>query len=198
MKALAKTVKSRQELALELYKTGVMEAMYVAGIVADGSLMTRQQLNSWAEGAENFRMVSENTIAWVTSESPFGRELAMTWIASKKEHLAASGWTTYAALVTTRADSELDLGEVEGLLNKVVAEIAEARDRVKMTMVSFVIAVGSYVKPLNKQAKESARRLGKVSVDVGDTACQVPAALAYIEKMEAAGKAGIKRKTVRC
>jgi hypothetical protein len=35
-------------------------------------------------------------------------------------------------------------------------------------------------------------------VDVGDTACTVPLATAYIEKIEAAGRVGQKRKTIRC
>jgi hypothetical protein len=61
-----------------------------------------------------------------------------------------------------------------------------------------VISVGSYVKPLSKQAKAAARQIGEVSVDVGETACNVPLATAYIEKIEAAGRAGKKRKTIRC
>ena len=32
----------------------------------------------------------------------------------------------------------------------------------------------------------------------GDTACKVPLALEYIEKMEKAGRVGKKRKTTRC
>ena len=63
MKAIAKTIKGQQELALQLYATAVMEAMYLAGMVVDGSRMTKPQLNSWAEGAEGLRMVSETTIA---------------------------------------------------------------------------------------------------------------------------------------
>jgi len=35
-------------------------------------------------------------------------------------------------------------------------------------------------------------------VDVGETACKVPLAIAYIEKTEAAGRIGKKRKTMRC
>ena len=62
----------------------------------------------------------------------------------------------------------------------------------------FVIAVGGYVKPLLKQAKAVARQLGQVTVDMGDTGCKVPAASAYIEKMESAGRIGKKRKTLRC
>jgi hypothetical protein len=65
-------------------------------------------------------------------------------------------------------------------------------------MNGFVIAVGTYVKPLLKEAKAAARQIGEVSVDVGETACNVPLATAYIEKSEAAGSVGKKRKTIRC
>jgi hypothetical protein len=54
------------------------------------------------------------------------------------------------------------------------------------------------VKPLLKQAKAAAKQIGTVSVDVGNTACNVPFATAYIEKIEAAGRVGQKRKTIRC
>lgn len=54
------------------------------------------------------------------------------------------------------------------------------------------------MKPLLKQAKATAQQLGDVSVDMGDTACKVPLAAAYIAKVEAAGRTGQKRKTIRC
>jgi hypothetical protein len=65
-------------------------------------------------------------------------------------------------------------------------------------MNGFVIAVGSYVKPLSKRAMDAARRLGIVSVDMGGTACKVPPATTAIEKIEAAGRVGKKRATIRC
>lgn len=65
-------------------------------------------------------------------------------------------------------------------------------------MNSFVIAVGSYVEPLSHKAGAAARKIGAVSADVGDTACEVPLAIAYIEKAKATGKLGKKRKTIRC
>jgi len=37
-----------------------------------------------------------------------------------------------------------------------------------------------------------------VEVDMGDTACKVPLALAAIEKIEAMGRVGRKRKTMKC
>jgi 3-methyladenine DNA glycosylase AlkD len=198
LKVIAKTIKGQQALACELYATGNMDAMYLAGMVADGSQMTSKQLNAWAEGAANLQMIAEYTVPWVTVENPQARDLAMQWIKSKKEHVASSGWCTFSGLVATKPDDELDLVEIEKLLGTVVKEIKSAQNRERYTMNEFVISVGSYVKPLAKEAKDAARKIGAVSVDVGETACQVPLATAYIEKNEAAGRAGKKRKTIRC
>ena len=65
-------------------------------------------------------------------------------------------------------------------------------------MNAFVIAVGSYVKPLTKKAKQIAKKIGQVEVDMGDTACKVPLATEYIAKVEKAGRLGKKRSTVKC
>jgi 3-methyladenine DNA glycosylase AlkD len=198
LKVIAKTIKGQQDLACELYATGNMDAMYLAGMVADGTKMSVKELNAWAEGAANLQMISEYTVPWVTVENAQGRELALQWTKSKKEHVASSGWCTFSGLVATKPDDALDLVEIEGLLGRVAKEIKGAQNRVRYTMNGFVIAVGVYVKPLSKQAKAAARQIGVVSVDVGDTACDVPVATARIEKIEASGRAGQKRKTIRC
>ena len=198
LKVIAKTIKGQQALACQLYETGKMEAMYLAGLVADGSQMTKKQLQAWAEGSWSMPMISEYTVPWVAVENAEACRLAMEWVKSKKEQVAASGWCTYSGIVATKADEVLDLAEIEGLLRSVVKEIGGEQNRVRHTMNGFVIAVGSYVKPLLKQAKATAKEIGDVSVDVGDTACKVPVAAAYIAKVEAAGRVGQKRKTIRC
>ena len=198
LKVIAKTIKGQQALACELYATGNLDAMYLAGMAADGAKMTRDQLNAWAEGAAGLQMISEYTVPWVAVENALGRELALEWIKSKKEHVASSGWTTYSGLLATKPDEALDLAEIESLLNTVVKGIGSAQNRVRHSMNCFLIATGSYVKPLLKKAKLAAKQIGDVSVDVGDTACKVPVATAYIQKIEAAGRVGKKRKTIRC
>ena len=198
LKVIAKTIKGQQGLALELYETGNLDAMYLAGMVTDGSQMTKTQLNAWAEGAANLQMISEYTVTWVTVESPHARDLALQWMKSKKEHIASSGWATYSGIVATQPDEALDLAEIEKLLGTIVKTIQSAQNRVRYTMNVFVISVGSYVKPLLKQAKDAARQIDSVSVDLGETACNVPLATAYIEKIESAGRIGKKRKSVRC
>jgi 3-methyladenine DNA glycosylase AlkD len=197
MKVIAKTIKGKQELARELYDTGNYDAMYLAGMVADGKQMTKKQLQSWARAAD-WHLISEYTVPWVASESEHGRDLAMKWIVSKKQHVAACGWSTYAGIVTTTADEDLDLAEIKSLLKRIEDRIDSAANRVRYTMNGFVIAVGAYVKPLARQAKATAQKLGKVSVDMHGTSCKVPVALDYIGKIEASGRAGKKRKTIRC
>ncbi len=115
---------------------------------------------------------------------------------SKNESIATCGWNTYAGIVATNPDDELDLPEIQVLLERVVAEIDNAPNKVRYTMNGFVISVGTYVKPLLKEAKAAAGKIGAVEVDMGDTACQVPLATAYIEKVEKAGRIGKKRKSM--
>ncbi len=197
MKVIAKTIKGQQDLAYALYETGNGDAMYLAGMVADGSLMSRKQLSSWA-AQSNWQMISEYTVPGVATESKYARDLAMKWITSKKESVASSGWNTYSGLVTVTPDDDLDMEEIKSLLKHIETAIDSAPNRVRYTMNGFVIAVGAYVLPLSKQAKVTARKLGKVEVDMHGTSCKVPVATAYIEKIEKAGRAGKKRKTIKC
>jgi 3-methyladenine DNA glycosylase AlkD len=196
LKVMAKQIKGQQALACELYATNNVDAMYLAGMIADGSQMSRKQLNDWAESASALRMIAEYTVPWVAVENAEAREIAMEWIKSKK--VAASGWCTYSGILATKLDEELDLEEIEKLLGTVAAGINNAQDRERSAMNAFVIAVGTYARPLLKKAKATARQIGEVSVDVGDTSCKVPLASAYIEKIENAGRVGKKRKTIRC
>jgi 3-methyladenine DNA glycosylase AlkD len=198
MKTIAKTIKGQQALACELYDTGIMDAMYLAGMVADGSQMSKKQLHSWAEGAVGLQMIAEYTVPWVTVENADGSELAKEWMKSKKEQVVSSGWCTYSGLAATKADTDLDLAEIETLLGNVVKEIDGAQNRARYTMNGFVIAVGSYVKPLLKQAKATAQKIGDVSVEMGETSCKVPLATDYIAKVEAMKRVGQKKKTIRC
>jgi 3-methyladenine DNA glycosylase AlkD len=198
LKIVAKTIKGEQALACELYETGYLEAMYLAGLVADGSRMTSKQLDGWTAGAANMQMIAEYTVPWVTVENPQARDLAGKWIGSRKEHIASSGWCTYSGIVATNPDDALNMVELGELLTTAVKGIGSAQNRIRYTMNGFVIAVGAYVEPLLKQAKAAAEQIGAVSVDMGGTACKVPLASAYIEKIEAAGRVGKKRKTIRC
>jgi hypothetical protein len=197
LKRILKRIKGDQELAMALWETGNGDAMYLAGLAADGRLMTRKQLDGWAKTAW-WEMLSGYSVPWVAAENDAACSIAMKWLKMKDPDRACCGWNTYSSAVSIRSDDELDLDEIKGLLLKVEAEIGKAPDAVRYSMNSFVVSVGSYVKPLLKAAKATAKRIGTVEVDMGDTACQVPVATDMIAKVESMGRVGKKRKTAKC
>jgi 3-methyladenine DNA glycosylase AlkD len=197
MKKIGKRVKKDYRLALDLYDTGVYDAMYLAGLIADDAQMTRKDLQHWLATA-SCAALSEYTVAWVAAESNHGWDLALQWIDSPREGTASAGWSTLAGLVAIKDDAELDLAELKRLLQRLQKNIHDAPNRVRYVMNSFVIAVGSYVKPLTELALQTAAKIGAVTVDMGNTECKVPSAAEYIRKVEQRGAIGKKRKTVKC
>lgn len=196
LKKIQKRIKKDYQLALDLYDTGVYDAMYLAGLIADDARMTKKDLQSWVKKASP--ALAGFTVAWVAAGSPHGRELALEWIASDKELVAATGWATLSSLVATKEDAELDLPELKQLLQRVQETIHRAPNQVRKHMNGFVIAVGSYVRPLKDLAIQTGQKIGPVTVDVGNTACQTPYAPDYIRKIEKRGAIGKKRKTAKC
>src|ERR1044072_2813189 len=51
LKKIQKRIKKDYRLALELYDTGVYDAMYLAGLIADDAQMTKKDLQRWVENA---------------------------------------------------------------------------------------------------------------------------------------------------
>jgi 3-methyladenine DNA glycosylase AlkD len=197
LKKFQKRIKKDYHLAMDLYDTGIYDAMYLAGLIADDARMTKQDLERWIKKA-NCPALGEYTVAWVAAEGAHGRELALEWIESKKENVAACGWSILNSLVAIKDDAELDVAELKRLLDRVPKTIHQQPDRVRSAMNKFVIAVGSYVKALTDTALATAARIGPVTVDMGGTACKVPDASESIRKVQKRGAIGKKRKSVKC
>lgn len=196
MKKIVQRIKMDYQLALDLYDTGIADAMYLAGLIADDAKMTKKDLQKWVENA-NSPWVAEYAVPWVASASPHGRELALKWMKSKNETIAAAGWQTYSSLVAIKPDEDLDLAEIKSLLQQVAKSIHDERNKVKYMMNGFVIAIACYVKPLHKLAVDTAKAIGEVKVDlVGD--CTVPSAPDKIKKFAARSPIGKKRKSAKC
>ncbi len=197
LKKFQKRFKKDYRLALDLYDTGVYDAMYLAGLIADDLKMTKKDLRHWVEKS-TCAGISEYTVPWVAAESLHGHELALEWIESKKESIASSGWATLSGLMAIKDDTELDPPELKQLLQRVQKTIHQQPNRVRYVMNGFVVAAGSYVAALTGLALQTAAKIGTVTVDMGGTACKVPSAAEYIEKVRKRGAIGKKRKTVKC
>ena len=71
MKPIQKRIKKNYQLEKDLYATGISDAMYLAGLIADETQMTRADLQNWLDKAPWY-MISEYTVPWVAAESSHG------------------------------------------------------------------------------------------------------------------------------
>lgn len=197
LKKIQKVVKKDYQLALDLFETGIYDARYLAGLVADETRMTKRDLNHWVKEAD-CPALREYTVAGIAAESAHGWELGLKWIDSKDEGIASAGWATLGGVVALTPDEELPIEALRELLSRVRGSIHGSANRVRYTMNGFVIGLGTYVLPLSAEAKRVGREIGPVFVDMGDTSCKTPFAPDYIEKSEQRGTIGKKRKMVRC
>ncbi|MBC8375318.1 MAG: DNA alkylation repair protein [FCB group bacterium] len=197
LKKILKKTKKNHELSLELYTTGNSDAMYLAGLMADETKITETQLEAWVDQAYWYYL-SEYAVPWVASETPFGFELGLKWIESDHERVADAGWATLSGYAAIHEDDDLDIEMYRKLLHQVGEQIHSAQNRVGFAMNSFVIAVGSYIESLTDEALEVGKKIGKVDVTLGSTACKVPLATEYVNKVITRGSVGKKRKTPRC
>lgn len=196
LKRIQKRLQTNHRLALELYDTGVYDAMYLAGLIADDAQMTRTDLRRWARQACG--PLAGATVPWVAAGSPHGHTLALEWIESNRELVATAGWATLSGLVAIEEDAKLDLAELKRLLERVQRTIHQAPDTVRQAMNGFVIAVGCHVAPLTPVALRVAEAIGPVTLATGKTACRVPSTSEAIRKAEQRGLVGRKRRTAKC
>lgn len=197
LKVIHKKIKGDQALALKLYATGNSDAQYLAGMVADGTKMSPAQLETWAKTA-GWGMISGTIVPWVASEHPEGFTLALKWIDSKEESITVTGWRTLGAIATITSDDTLPVKQLSALLDRVAKTLSAAPDDVRLAMNAFVIVCGTYVAPLGDKAIATARKIGQVEADMGDTACKIPDAESYFMKSRRGAPIAPKRKTVRC
>src|SRR5436305_6600421 len=74
LKKIQKRVKTDHELALALYDTGISDAMYLAGLIADDAKMSKKDLQKWVKKA-HWSMISEYTVPWVAAGGPHGWDM---------------------------------------------------------------------------------------------------------------------------
>lgn len=197
LKKVQKVVKKNYQLSKDLFDTGIYDLQYLAGLIADESKMTKDDLRGWLKKA-TCTTRAEFAVAWVAADGPFGWELGLEWIESSDEKTAVIGWGALSSWVSVKPDSALDIPKLRELLQRVRTTIHQQPDDVRYKMNGFVISVGCYVPELMDEAIQAGEHIGTVTVDMGNTDCKVPSSPAYIRKVNGMGRTGKKRKTARC
>jgi len=179
LKALVKRIGVDHDLAVALWGTGNFDARNLAVKIADPARMSPGDLDRWARDYK-VRMCGMY-MASLTAEGPHAAAKAAQWLASKEETERCTGWGLVGQMAS-RDEATPDAWFAD-LLARIERTIRTAPNFEREAMNHAVIAIGGRSAALRKSALAAAKRIGKVEVDHGDTACKTPEAGPYIEKM---------------
>ena len=180
MKTLVKKIGVDHDLALALWDTKNHDARMLAVKIADPAKIRASDLDRWAREITG-RMFGGGYVAMLAAESPHGASKAREWFASSNETLRAAGWALAGFLASL--DEAIPDEWFTRLVDRIEKTIHSAPNTERETMNTALIAIGGRNAALRKAATAAAKRIGKVEVDHGDTACKTPDAGPYIEKM---------------
>lgn len=176
---LQKKIKVDHALAMELWETGNAEARILSLLIADPQRLSRTDADRLAkEGSMRF---AGCYLSDLLARSPIAGTILRAWMKSKHESFREMGYAVLSVLLKDDAGSIGD-EEADKILTTIESEIHRSPNWVRYAMNGAVIAIGIYKPALRERAMETARRIGRVEVDHGETYCKTPDAIASIEK----------------
>ena len=175
---LTKRHRGDHALAQALWATGNHDARVLACMIAAPERMGRGELDRWARAIDNY--IVSDAFAPLVARSAHAQSRAEKWVDSKREFVAGSGWKVVARLALD--DEALPHAWFEALLPRIEGTLHDAPNRTRHAMNGAVIAIGCRSAGLRRRAKATAKRVGAVHVDHGQTSCKTPDARAAIDK----------------
>ncbi|MGM1063811.1 DNA alkylation repair protein [Saccharothrix sp. Mg75] len=137
LRALAKRLKTQQELALRLWATGDGAARLLAILVCRPKAFDRDRLDAMLREARTPK-VHDWLVNYVVKKSPHAEELRLAWSADPDPVVASAGW----ALTTERVARKPQGLDLPGLLDVIEAEMRDAPDRLQWAMNHCLAQIG--------------------------------------------------------
>lgn len=184
---LAKLVKKigvDHELAVQLWDTGNADARTLALKLADPARLSAADLDRWV--AKTRWGMHLSYLAQLASETPHAAEKASAWSAKSDARIGLAGWSIVGQMALR--DATTPDAWFHDRLAEIENRIQAVPDGLRHAMNGTLIAIGGRSPALRATACAAAKRLGKIEVDHGDTACKTPDAVPYIDKMWARAK----------
>jgi len=137
LRALAKRLKTQQELARELWATGDTAARLLATLICRPKAFERGELDAMLRAARTPKVL-DWLVNYVVKKSPHAEELRLAWFADPDPVVAAAGW----ALTTERVAKRPDGLDLDGLLDVIEAGLKGAPDRLQWAMNACLAQIG--------------------------------------------------------
>ncbi|MEK0155753.1 DNA alkylation repair protein [Arthrobacter oryzae] len=137
LRALAKLLKTQQDLARQLWETEDTAAKLLAILICRPKAFERDELDVMVRAARTPK-VHDWLVNYVVKKNPHSEELRLAWFADPDPVVASAGWALTAERVAKKPEG-LDLA---GLLDVIEAEMKDAPDRLQWAMNNCLAQIG--------------------------------------------------------
>ncbi|MEV0084976.1 DNA alkylation repair protein [Saccharopolyspora sp. NPDC050642] len=137
LRALAKRLKTQQELARQLWETDDTAAKLLATLICRPKAFERDELDAMLRAARTPK-AHDWLVNYVVKKSPHAEELRLAWSADPDPVIASAGWALTTERVAKKPEG-LDLAE---LLDVIEADMKGAPDRLQWAMNSCLAQIG--------------------------------------------------------
>nr|WP_246082825.1 DNA alkylation repair protein [Nonomuraea diastatica] len=178
LRALAKRLKTQQELARRLWETGDTAARLLALLICRPKAFEPDELDVMVREARTPK-VHDWLVNYVVKKSPHAEELRLAWFADPDPAVASAGWALTADRVAKKPGG-LDLA---GLLDVIEAEMKDAPDRLQWAMNTCLAQIGIEHAELRARAIDIGERLEVLKDYPTSPGCTSPFAPVWITEM---------------
>jgi len=186
IRKLAKKIKTDDELALKLWKTGNIDAQMLAILIMEPKELSAKELDTMVREVR-FAWVAEWLHSYVVAKHPEKDALREKWMKkSEKDGWAArAGWHHTASKINNPGKGEdgVDLGGLEALLDRIEKEMPKAKPETQWTMNNTLAAIGIKHAKHRKRAIAIGEKLGIYRDYPVSKGCTSPFAPLWIEEM---------------
>ncbi|QKZ19957.1 DNA alkylation repair protein [Streptomyces chartreusis] len=137
LRAVAKRLKTQQELARRLWATGDTAARLLALLICRPRAFEQDELDVMLREARTPK-VHDWLVNYVVKKNPHAEELRLAWFADPDPVVASAGW----ALTTERVAKKPAGLDLVGLLDVIEAEMKDAPDRLQWAMNHCLAQIG--------------------------------------------------------
>ncbi|MEV4543259.1 DNA alkylation repair protein [Micromonospora echinaurantiaca] len=178
LRALAKRLKTQQELARQLWATGDTAARLLAILICRPKAFARDELDGMVREARTPK-VHDWLVNYVVKKNPHAEELRLAWFADPDPVVASAGW----ALTTERVAKKPEGLDLTGLLDVIEAEMRDAPDRLQWAMNHCLAQIGIEHAEHRARAIDIGERLEVLKEYPTSPGCTSPFAPVWITEM---------------
>jgi len=178
LRAVAKRLKTQQELAVELWRTGDTAARLLALLICRPQAFGRDELDAMLRESRTPK-VHDWLVNYVVKKSPHAQTLRVAWSADADPVVASAGW----ALTTERVAKKPEGLDLAGLLDVIEAEMKDAPDRLQWAMNHCLAQIGIEHAEHRARAIDIGERLGVLRDYPTPPNCTSPFAPVWITEM---------------